>query len=357
MQPTRRGLAALVLGVGGFLFGARFGIVGLNAFVVPVVVGYAVGAVQLYRAPTPTVERTTPPPGFPGERRTISLDITSTLPVDLRERVPDRVRVAGATVVGPAGGEQPDAATVDDGTAAVSLPGTATVRLDCELVGRGVHELGPATVRVRDSLGLLATTTELTGTEDVIVYPDVMALLDSGPLTGLVEKATADDRAAFDEVREYVPGDPLRDVNWKVSAKQTEGDLVVTEWAADEEGGITVAGEAGPDHVDEMARAVGSVATHLLDADLIVGVRVPGGEIDEERGETARNRILELLARTGGGAVDGEAEVLVRAGPDGTTVTVDGRPVPFEQLAGERTEEAPTEPDESVAGRIRGVVS
>jgi uncharacterized protein (DUF58 family) len=357
MRPTRRGLAAVALAVGAFLFGARFGITGLNAFVVPVVVGYAVGAVQLYRAPTPTVERSTPPPGFPGARRTVTLDIESAVPCDLRERVPERLRMAGATVVGSDGRERPDAATVTDAGATVALPGDATVRLDCELVGRGVHDLGPATVRLRDSLGLLATETELAGTEPVVVYPDVVALVDSGPLTGLVEKATAEERAAFDGVREYVPGDPLRDVNWKVSAKQAEGDLVVTKWAVAEEGGITVAGEAGPEYADEMAAAVGSVVTHLLDADLIVGVRVPGGAIDEERGETARNRVLELLARTGGGAVDGDAEVLVRAGPDGVTVTVDGRTVPFEQLAGERTDRTADDSEGGVAARVREVMA
>lgn len=357
MRPTRRGIAVLVIGVGALGFGLRFGITGLNAFVVPVVVGYAVGIVQLYRAPTPTVERSTPPPGFPGARRTVTITVSSAVPFDLHERVPERLRVADATVVSPDGRERPDAATVTDAGATISLPGDATVQLDCDLVGRGVHSLGPATVRVRDSLGLLVAERELTGSESVVVYPDVVALTDTGPLTGLVEKATAEDRTAFDEVREYVPGDPLRDVNWKVSAKQAEGDLVVTEWAADEEGGITVAGEAGTEYVDEMAAAVGSIATHLLDADLIIGVRVPGGEIDEERGETARNRILELLARTGAGAVDEDAEVLVRAGPDGTTVTVGGRTVPFEQLAGAPTEHTEEASERSVTGRIREVVS
>jgi uncharacterized protein (DUF58 family) len=356
MRPTRRGLAALVLAAVAFVLGARFGTPALNAFVVPVVAGYAIGAVQLYRAPTPTVTRSTPQPGFPGAGRTVTLDITSAVPFDLREAVPDRVRVAEVTVVGPDGTER--SGSVTGGVARASLPGDATVRLDCELVGRGVHELGPATVRLQDSLGLLATRTELAGTEPVVVYPDVVDLVDAGPLAGLVEKAAADDRAAFDEIREYVPGDPLRDVNWKASAKRADGDLVVTEYAADEEGGITVAGEAGPDHVDEMAAAVGSIVTYLLDADLIVGVRVPGGELDEERGETARNRVLDLLARTGSGAVAGDAEVLVRAGDGGVTVVVEGATVPFEELAGARPE--PTPDDRSAPGvteRIRGVMS
>jgi uncharacterized protein (DUF58 family) len=358
MRPTRRGLAALAVGVGALLFGARFGITGLNAFVVPVLVGYAVGAVQLYRAPTPTVERSTPPAGFPGERRTVALDVTAPLPLDLEESVPERLRAADATVVGPNGRERADAGTVADDHIGLSLPGDATVRLDCDLLGRGVHDLGPATARVRDSLGLLTTETDLAGTGSVVVYPDVVGLTDAGPLAGLVAKATADDRVAFDELREYVPGDPLRDVNWKASARETEGDLVVTEYAAADEGGITVAGEAGAEHVDEMARAVGSIATHLLDADLIIGVRVPAGEVDEDRGETARNRVLELLARTGPGAVDGDAAVLVRAGPDGVTVTVGDRTIPFDRLAGEPTDVSMSEPEQQgLADRVRGVMS
>ena len=358
MRPTRRGFAALAVAVVALVVGARFGIVGLNAFVVPVVVGYAAGVVQLYRAPTPTVERSTPPAGFPGERRTVTVEVESAVPFDLHEAVPDRLRVAGVTVLGPNGRERPDAGTVTDDRVRVTLPGDATVRLDCEPVGRGVHDLGPATVRLRDSLGLLTSERKPPGTEPVVVYPDVVGLADAGPLGGLVEKATADDRAAFDELREYVPGDPLRDVNWKASAKEMDGDLVVTEYAAADEGGITVAGEAGPEYVDEMAGAVGSIATYLLDADLIIGVRVPGGEVEEDRGETARNRVLELLARTGGGAVDGDAAVLVRAGPEGTTVTVDGRTVPFERLAGEPTAATTAEESErGLADRVRGVMS
>lgn len=357
MRPTQRGLAALALGIGALFVGSQFGITGLNAFIVPVVVGYAVGVVQLRRAPTPTVEHSTPPAGFPGERRTVTVDVESAVPLDLHEAVPDGLRVADATVVGPDGRERPAASTITDDGAVLSLPGDATVRLACDLVGRGVHDLGPATVRVRDSLGLLTAATDLDATGSVIVYPDVVTLVDTDPFAGLVERATADDRAAFDEVREYVPGDPLRDVNWKVSAKQAEGDLVVTEWAAADEGGITVAGEAEAGHVDEMAAAVGSLATHLLDADLIIGVRVPSGEVAEERGETARNRILELLARTGAGTVGRDAEVLVRADSDGTTVIVEGRTVPFEQLAGESIAEPVEESEAGVADRLREVIA
>lgn len=374
MRPTRRGVAAVAIAVLAFGLGAQFGAPALNALVVPVLVGFAAGAVQLVRAPLPSVDRTEPTPGFPGETRDLGLRVDATLPCDLVEPVTDGLRVVDVSVGPPdaevasaTDGAAPERGAVQggaaarsteragrvrsDGSAAAALPGTATVRLRCRLAARGVHEAGPATVRIRDSLGLLRRRTTVPGTAELLVYPELLPLTDASPLAGLVERVTADERAAFDELREYVPGDPLRDINWKASAKQPEGDLLVTEFAAQDRDGLTVVGEAAPGYADAMARAVASIAGHLLDANVAVEVAVPDGHLDGSRGGEARDRLLELLARTGHGEVDREGHVRVQADRNGTRVVVDGRSVPFERLAGDlgRSAEAVGDAGEVVA--------
>jgi uncharacterized protein (DUF58 family) len=383
MRPTRRGVAAILIAVVAFGLGAQFGAPALNALVVPVVVGFVAAAVQVVRAPFPTVDRSEPTPGFPGEQRDLGLRVDATLPCDVRDPVEDGLQVTGVSV-GPPDAEiesTPDGAVpeletvragaaarttpragrvVGSGTgAAASLPGAATVRVRCLLRSRGVHQAGPALVRMQDSLGLLRRETTVPGSVETLVYPDVVPLADASPLAGLVERATADERAAFDELREYVPGDPLRDVNWKASAKQPEGDLLVTEYAAEDQDGLTVVGEAAPGCTDAMARGVASIASHLLDANLVVEVAVPDGSVDGSRGGETRDRMLELLARTGHGEVDRDGHVRVQADRNGTRVVVGGRTVPFEEIAGGFDREAPVDdsPAGGVADRVREVVA
>jgi uncharacterized protein (DUF58 family) len=149
------------------------------------------------------------------------------------------------------------------------------------------------------------------------------------------------DRQAFDRLREYAPGDSLRDVNWKTTAKY--GDIVVTEYAAEDQGAVTVVGEAAADgsgdDADAMASAVASVVTYLLDAGIEVEVVVPGGELEAGIGDRQRRATLELLARTPHGRVaeGAVADADVHVVADGeTTVEVRGADVRFGDLVGDR---------------------
>jgi len=178
--------------------------------------------------------------------------------------------------------------------------------------------------------------TELRETTPMLVYPRVEPVANRVAFAGLVERAGTEDRDAFDRLREYSSGDALRDINWKASAKRPDGEFVVTEFAAQERGGISIVAESGVGYADEMATAAASVAGYLLDADLLVDVAVPGGELEEGRGEEHRGEMLELLARTGAGRVTGSradrADVYVFADEDGTRVRVRDTVHPFESL-------------------------
>lgn len=306
MRPTRRGLGVGAVVVVGFALGATFGARALDAVVVPGVVALVAGGVQLHRADPPAIERSQPRSGHPGEARTVELTVESSVPC----RVTDGVGAGLAA---------------DDPTAETAGDGRLTYELTLER--RGEWTLGPAAVVATDSFGLFVREFTHRVETPVLVYPELYAL--GGPV-GVAQESSAIERQAFDHIREYVPGDSLRDVHWKQSAKRPDG-LVVAEYAADERGGVTVGAEThigSAEAVDAMASATASVASALLDAGVETGVVVPGGRLPERVGERHRRELLELLARTGGGRLDpADAErvdVRVRVAEDGVHVSVDG---------------------------------
>jgi uncharacterized protein (DUF58 family) len=324
MRPTRRGLGLLGVTLLALVLGVRFGARSLDALVVPAIAALAVAAAQVYRRTEPSVLRTTPAPGFPGESRTVSATVNSDLACDVTEQVGPGLRAPNADARLPEGREY---------------------EYDVELLARGERTLGPATLVQRDTLGLVSHATRSPRTTSLLVYPDVQPIADRAAFAGLVERAGSSDRDAFDRLREYSSGDSLRDINWKASAKRADEEFVVTEFAAEDEGGITVACEAELGHADAMTSAAGSVALYLLDAEFVVEVAAPAGTADQGRGDDQRDAVLSLLARTDAGEVPSEradrADVHVHAGPDGTTVTVDGVDHPFESLVDERREDTP----------------
>ncbi|WP_254537066.1 DUF58 domain-containing protein [Halomarina litorea] len=317
MMLTPRGIVVALAAVGAFAVGTMFGQPGLNAVAAPALIGLLVGFVQVWRADRPTVERIAPTAGFPGDVRTMRLDVTASGPVTVRDRLGDGLRPTAHVA---------------------SLGGGGRVEYDLEFARRGVHEVGPTTVTLRDALGLFTHDYVYRNTDDVLVYPSVQPVTAGGVFAGLVERAGSPERTAFDSLREYVPGDALRDIHWKSSAKRD--DIVVVEFAAEDEGAVSVVAEAtpGPDgtNADAMATAAASVVAHLLDAGVEVSLVAPGGRLDPGIGERQRRAAFELLARTPPGRVDSEtlegADVRIVADGE-TTVSVGGQRVPFDHVA------------------------
>jgi len=103
---------------------------------------------------------------------------------------------------------------------------------------RGVIPVGPATVRRGDPLGLMSRDATWGGVTEVLVRPPMVAVESLG--TGLLrdlegtttDKLTESD-LAFHALREYVPGDDLRHVHWRSSAKLAgagHGQLLVRQY-------------------------------------------------------------------------------------------------------------------------------
>ena len=239
----------------------------------------------------------------------------------------------------------------------VTLP--TTIEYEIELGARGVWDLGPPRVLVTDVLGLFVRSFEPDDSATALVYPPVVDLREDDAVARLLGHDTATDRQAFDTIREYAPGDPLRDVHWKSSAKRSGDDLVVKQFVSEQrESTLTIAAGAA------MASAAASLAVLAMDAGLSVGVVCPAGAVPTGRGQAHRRHVLELLARTGPGqmarpAREG-ADIHLTADEDGVTVTIDGQdrhlsidPTPPEPPAGddERRRAADAAPAEGEVSR------
>jgi uncharacterized protein (DUF58 family) len=318
LRPTRRGVAVAAIAGLAFLAGATTGARSLNAVVVPALVAVAAGAVQLSRADPPTVERSVPEPGFPGERRTVAVTVESAVPCRVRDAVGD-----GLTT-----GADP----------AVSVGHGGSFEYEVGLQRRGNHRLGPATCRLTDSLGLFAVEVEVEATATTLVYPNVYEV-DGGELSALVRRVRGDERRSFDRLREFTRGDTMRDIHWRASAKRGSEEFVVAEYDSDAVvDAVTVVGEAESDGVDAMASTVASVVAFLNDAGIPVTVVAPGGRCVAHPGETTA--MLRLLALTGAGSVDADgrsgAEVRVVGDDDRARLSLSDRELSFDGVAGKR---------------------
>jgi uncharacterized protein (DUF58 family) len=150
--------------------------------------------------------------------------------------------------------ELPDA--LDGSARFVTRPprkGDAPLELAYEIAPtvRGIHLIGPLTMRVSDPLGLAEYERELAGRTLLTVLPRVTELagLPDGFGRGEGDSGATGLRRGLGEhdamVREYQPGDPLRNVNWPVSARR--GTLYVTERLAEQSAKVVAMIDASGD--------------------------------------------------------------------------------------------------------------
>lgn len=281
---TRRGRVVLLVAALGFALGHVFGGRNLNAVVVPAVALLAATGLYVAAIRDPRLETEAPRYGHQGDRRRVEHRIAGDsrrAPVQIVDRLGDGLR------------GDPVLHTTTD---------SDWVGYDVTLHERGVHAIGPSSVQTRDPLGLWEHTTYTTTTARVTVYPRVHPLGHTAALLGSYVGRTA-EREHFDGVREYRPGDPLRDVNWKASAKRP-GGLAVTEYAGTGSSNhVTVVAEAVGPRADGVAEAAASVVAYLLDNGLAVELVTEAGVIPAGAGDPHRRRILESLARLDRGRV------------------------------------------------------
>jgi uncharacterized protein (DUF58 family) len=103
---------------------------------------------------------------------------------------------------------------------------------------RGRHLLGPMKVRSVDLMGFREFSSVVPGLDQVTILPKVEDLgtvelkaRRVGPWPGAVPSSNLGAGTEFFELRLYTPGDELRRINWKASAKQ--GRLVANDFESE----------------------------------------------------------------------------------------------------------------------------
>jgi uncharacterized protein (DUF58 family) len=224
----------------------------------------------------------------------------------------------------------------------------------CRLLAgkRGAYQLGPPQVTGSDPLGLFRARRRLTGRSEVVVYPTPIEL-GYGAYAGgvaygglqVARSALPGDGVESHSVREYMPGDELRRIHWKSTARR--GRLAVMEFDPSLTGDLTLVldmaqgGDVGSGRdttVEYAVTVAASLAQHALRHGLGVSL---WATTDAGRHRVSAHRgdegalALDLLARVQATGPEHVASVLARAASDlrsGATVVV-VLPMPRPELA------------------------
>jgi uncharacterized protein (DUF58 family) len=124
----------------------------------------------------------------------------------------------------------PDGVVLADGRNPVGLRLAAGERRELEFTLRaerwGAHVLGPAYARAHDPLGFLAWETTAPTRPELRTYPreDVLRRIlqprDTQVFTGNEVARAKGEGIEFADIRPFHPGDPLKRVNWRASARR-----------------------------------------------------------------------------------------------------------------------------------------
>jgi uncharacterized protein (DUF58 family) len=116
---------------------------------------------------------------------------------------------------------------------AVSLPGVRILELALRCERWGSFSVGPLLLRARDRLGFHSWELQTGSPQPLRVYPSVETLqallvpLETQAFIGNQTSRTKGDGIEFADIREWAPGDRVRSINWRVTARR--GQLHVNQ--------------------------------------------------------------------------------------------------------------------------------
>jgi uncharacterized protein (DUF58 family) len=176
--------------------------------------------------------------------------------------------------------------------------GAARQKVELNFPRRGVYRQGAFGIRTRFPFGFFEKTRQIDANTEIVVYPHVEPaeqFYEVLPLlSGEISSSFRGRGHELHSLREYVPTDSARFVDWKVSAKQAQ--LMVREFAREDErrvmlvfdpfigqptgdaassaGDATKVGDAG--HAEKFERMVGlaaSIAWHFSEINAVMEFR------------------------------------------------------------------------------------
>ena len=191
--------------------------------------------------------------------------------------------------------------------AKVGAGGSATVQFEEVLLRRGVHVLPELAVSSGFPLGLFRRQLTTQDGVAVVVYPRVLRLrrnvVEQLDVSGGASRPLARSGDEFFALREYIPGDDIRYICWRVSARI--GRLIVRELEPATARMLVVVFDTrgAPDtpeleeQFEESVDLVASLAMMFLERQFGVAVVTPDASVGLGTGDAQARKILEMLAR------------------------------------------------------------
>ncbi|HEV8439570.1 MAG TPA: DUF58 domain-containing protein [Methylomirabilota bacterium] len=236
---------------------------------------------------------------FEGETARVTITVTARTPVALIEVLGPRP--PGSRVVS---GSHKAVRTLRAGQ-------TAQWSYDLRFPGRGAHDLGTVAVRTRDRFGVRAWERRHVGAKLVRVYPRIAPLrslpqpVHARTSVGDYVSPAVGEGIEPGDIREFAPGDRIRQVNWRASLRL--GTLYVTQHQRERNADVvlmldTLAEVGAPPEttLDLGVRAAASLASAYLARKDRVGLVVYGGVmswVTPASGRVQGERLADALVR------------------------------------------------------------
>ena len=171
---------------------------------------------------------------------------------------------------------------------------------------RGRYEVGPLRVTVADPFALFERTRIVLGTEEVIVYPRVRDVFPP-PETGGLDldreqpqvRSRIEPSGEFHTLREYAPGDDLRHVHWRSTARR--GHLMMRQNEARRRTPVLVMLDVRPGSHDRASferavEACASIVTAIERSDRPLEVMLSTGRMIGAPGRRHLGTVMDELA-------------------------------------------------------------
>lgn len=225
---TVRGTGALVLAIGCFIVANEAGVAELQYFGILLLAVLAASVISLHLARrSDSIARTLHP-----DVATVGQDSLVTVQVGMRAAIPTPAGTWNdALPKGLSGRAHGDFPALGSGLRGANRTVQLSYRVSA--LRRGIHSLGPLTVRSTDPFGLARRVSTFAERTAVTVAPaviDLPPLADfAGEAGGTLHTTTNQLGQGADNLvaRPYVPGDSMRRVHWRATAHR--GELMVRQ--------------------------------------------------------------------------------------------------------------------------------
>jgi len=195
-----------------------------------------------------------------------------------------------------------------DGVIPLAIParGRQTAQYRVRFQRRGRYVLGPMNIRATDPLGMFFFEHQLREQTEILVLPSPLMLpqLDMAwgarfTVGGLHSAPVRGDSVEFFGIREYAPGDPLRRVDWKHSARY--GELFVRDFERFTQSEVCVLLDCSatlrhlPHSFEVMVKAASGALHHAHAGGLPFRLLVGLPEVDGQPARCSSERLYECL--------------------------------------------------------------